>query len=295
MKNYIVITGGCGFIGSNLIKFFLKKTKFNLISIDNYSSGSPKNHIFNKRVKYINCHTKKIFNKLSRYKNKIETIFHFGEFSRIHQSFFQINECIESNILGTASVFNFCLKNNIRLIYSATSASLGNKGKDRTLSPYALTKSTNLELLKYLNLWFGLRYEALYFYNVYGPGQIQSGRMATLIGIFERQFLKNKMLTVCKPGTQSRKFTHIDDTINGCFVAWKKNKNYHYSMSNLKSYSVLQVAKMFKSKIKFINPRLGEREKSTILEKIDGISIHKIQCKRSLSDYIKNFIKIQHN
>ena len=193
MKNIIVITGGAGFIGSNLISFFLKKTKLNIVSIDNYSSGFISNHFKNKRVKYINSDTKNISKILNSKKNFIKTIFHFGEFSRIHQSFVNVNQCLSSNIIGTAEVFSFCLKNKIKIIYSATSASLGNFGKDQDLSPYSLTKSKNLKLLIQLNQWFGLKYEVVYFYNVYGPGHIRIGKMATVVGIFENQYLKKNL------------------------------------------------------------------------------------------------------
>ena len=137
----IVVTGGCGFVGSNLISYLLKNTKNDIISIDDYSSGSKNNHIKSKRVKYLNSHTKDISKVLNKYKNKINAVFHFGEFARIYQSFLQMNNCIQSNTIGTNAVFDFCLKNRIKLIYSATSASLGNRGKDKNLSPYAFTKS----------------------------------------------------------------------------------------------------------------------------------------------------------
>ena len=185
-KKSILVTGGAGFVASNLIKIFLAKTKFNIISLDNYSSGLKKNHIKDKRVKYLKGDTKNIKAIIRKPKN-IHSVFHFGEFARIYQSFISMSECIESNTIGTNSVFNFCLENNIKLIYSATSASLGNKGNDKNLSPYAFTKAKNLELLENLKKWFNFKYEVIYFYNVYGPGQIFKGKMATVIGIFEEE------------------------------------------------------------------------------------------------------------
>ena len=151
MKKFIVITGGAGFVGSNLINYLIKKkTKYKILSIDDYSSGTKKNHYQNKNVKYLKGHTKNISILLNKYKNDIKTIFHFGEFSRIFQSFVHMNKCIQSNTIGTNAVLDFCLKNNIKLVYSATSASLGNRGKDKNLSPYAFTKSKNIELLENL-------------------------------------------------------------------------------------------------------------------------------------------------
>jgi len=289
-KNIIVITGGAGFVGSNLIKFLVKKTNFKIISIDNYYSGTKKNHIINSKVKYLKSNTKNISKTLKPYKNKINSIFHFGEFSRIYQSFLNMDLCIDSNTIGTNEVFNFCLSNKIKLIYSATSASIGNSGNDKNLSPYAFTKSKNLEMLENLKKWFKFKYEVVYFYNVYGPNQICSGNMATVIGIFENQYLKNKSLTVVKPGSQTRRFTHINDTVEACYYAWKKNKCRHYSISNKKSYSILQVAKMFNRKIKFLPARLGERYASALANMNLSNKVYKLFGSVQLKDYIKDLI-----
>jgi len=291
MKNYIVVTGGAGFVGSNLIEFLLAKTEFKIISIDNYASGSKKNHFKNIRVKYFKSHTSDINKILSSYKKKIHSLFHFGEFSRIFQSFKGFDECFKSNSLGTQATFKFCLENKIKLIYSATSASLGNKGKDKNLSPYSFTKSKNLELLENLKNWFNFNFEIVYFYNVYGPRQIKSGAMATVIGIFEEQYSKNKKLTVVKPGTQSRKFTHINDTINVCYEAWIKNKNAYYSISHKKSYSIKEVAKMFKRQIKLLKARPGERYASALTNMSLNNKIIQRYGKIHLKDYITSFIK----
>jgi len=291
LKNIIIITGGAGFVGSNLISLILKKTNFRIISLDNYSTGTKKNHIKNKRIKYLNSDTKNISKVLKKYENKIHSLFHFGEFARIYQSFLKMNECINSNSVGSHAVFNFCFSNKIKLIYSATSASIGNKGLDKDLSPYAFSKAKNLELLENLKKWFNFKYEVVYFYNVYGPKQICSGNMATVIGIFEDQFKKKKPLTVVKPGTQSRRFTHIKDTVEACFYAWKKNKCRHYSISNKKSYSIIQVAKMFNSKIKYLPPRLGERYASAMTSMNLSNKVYKLFGKIHLKDYVKNITK----
>ena len=290
-KNIIVVTGGAGFVGSNLIDFFLKKTKFDIISIDNYSSGNKRNHIKNKRVRYFKSHTKNISKILNKYKKKINSIFHFGEFARIYQSFLKMEECISSNMIGSHEVFNFCLSNKIKLIYSATSASIGNKGNDKDLSPYAFTKAKNLEMLNNFKRWFNFKFEIVYFYNVYGPNQICQGDMATVIGIFEKQYSENKPLTVVKPGNQSRRFTHVKDTVEVCFKAWKENRCRHYSISNKKSFTILQVAKMFNTKIKFLPPRRGERFASALTSMNLSNKVYKLFGGINLRDYIAKLVK----
>ena len=291
MNKIIVVTGGAGFVGSNLISLLLRKTKFKIISIDNYSTGLKKNQIKNKRIKYLKAHTKNITKILDKYKKDVHTIFHFGEFARIYQSFLKMNECISSNSIGSHEVFNFCLLNKIKLIYSATSASIGNNGHDKNLSPYAFTKAKNLEMLENLKRWYDLKFEIVYFYNVYGPKQIKEGDMATVIGIFEDQYKKKKPLSVVKPGTQSRRFTHIDDTVDVCYYAWKVNKCRHYSISNKKSYSIIGVAKMFSSKIKLFPPRRGERFASALTSMNLSNKVYKKFGKINLKDYVKTFIK----
>ena len=290
MKNLIIVTGGAGFVGSNLIELLLKKTKYQIISLDNYSSGSKKNHIKNKRVNYLKGHTFEIQKILDKYKKNIKCIFHFGEFSRIFQSFKKFNECYQSNSIGSQAVFKFCLDNNIKLIYSATSASLGNKGNDKNLSPYAFTKSKNLELLENLKKWFNFKFEIIFFYNVYGPRQIKVGDMATVIGIFENQYLSRKPLTVVKPGNQTRRFTHILDTVQVCYEAFKADNCRYYSISNKNSYSILKVAKMFKSKIILLKPRLGERYASALTKISNNNKIIQKFGKLQLKDYVTSFI-----
>ena len=291
MKKYIVVTGGAGFVGSNLIEHLLLKTNKKILSIDNYSSGSKKNHIKNPNVKYFNSNTRDINNILAKYKKQIIALFHFGEFSRIFQSFKNFDDCFISNSIGTQAVFKYCLDNKIKLIYSATSASLGNKGEDQNLSPYAFTKSKNLELLRNLKKWFNFKFEVIFFYNIYGPRQIQSGKMATVIGIFEDQYKNDKPLTVVKPGTQTRRFTHINDTINVCYEAWIKNRCAYYSVSSKNFYSIKEVAKMFNSKIKLLKARPGERFASALTNMSLNSKIIKKYGKIHLKDYITSFIK----
>ena len=289
-KNIIVITGGAGFIGSNLIKYILnKQLNYRIISLDNYFTGSYKNHIKNKKVKYIKGDNINISKYLNRYKKNIRVIFHFGEYSRIYQSFKNYSKCFEYNIRHTFSVIEFSKKNNIKIVYSATSSNLGNNGKDESLSPYAWSKTKNIELIKNYSKWFGLKYELIYFYNVYGPGQILNSPMAAVIGIFINQYNKKKPLTVVSPGTQRRDFTHIDDIVRGCWLAWKKGRQNEYMLGTKKTYSIIQIAKMFKSKIKYLPSREGDRTDSTMTNN-NAKKILGYKSSKDISKYISDFI-----
>jgi UDP-glucose 4-epimerase len=182
------------------------------------------------------------------------------------------------------------LKNKIRLIYSATSASLGNKGRDMNLSPYAFSKAKNLELLENLKKWFNFRYEIIYFYNVYGEKQICKGDMATVVGIFEDHFNRGQKLPVVRPGTQFRRFTHVSDTVKSCIFAWKKNRCKHYSIASKQSFSIIELAKLFKSPIKYLPMRKGERFASALTKMNLNNKIVRLSAKIRLKDYVNNFL-----
>jgi UDP-glucose 4-epimerase len=291
MKNIIVVTGGAGFVGSNLIEELIKIKKYRILSIDNYSSGKISNHLRSSRVKYLRGNTKNISSILGKYKNRIHTVFHFGEFARIFQSFKKFQECFNSNIEGSAELFKFVLENKIKLIYSATSATLGNNGKDMNLSPYAFTKAKNLELLENLKKWFNFKYEVVYFYNVYGPKQICKGDMATVVGIFEEHFKNKKPLPIVRPGSQTRRFTHIKDTVSACIIAWKKNKCRHYSVASNKAYSINQLAGMFNCNVIYLPKRQGERFSSALKRMNLTNKVIRINAEIKLKDYINNFLR----
>jgi len=290
MKNIIIVTGGAGFIGSNLIKYLVKITKFKIISIDNYSTGTKKNHLYHENVKYIKSDNIKISKILKNSRKKIKVIFHFGEFSRIYQSFLRPKECLNSNINNSFEVINFAKDNKIKIIYSATSSALGNNGKDENLSPYAWAKSKNIELIKNYSKWFGLKYELLFFYNVYGSGQILNGPMSAVIGVFETQFKKKIPLTIVKPGSQKRDFTHISDIIKGCYLAFTKGKQNEYMLCSKRQYTILQIAKMFQTKIKFLPTRDGERFGASIPNN-NALKYLGYKPKINIKDYISNYIK----
>ena len=249
----ILVTGGAGFIGSNLIENLLKDN-YEIVSLDCYFSGS-KNHL--NGVKYISGYTwdiSKIFNN-----QKFDIIYHFGEYSRIAYSFEDIEFVAESILRGTPKVIEFAKKVNAKLIYSASSSKFGNNGNDQNLSPYAWMKSKMVELIKNYKIWFDLDYEICYFFNVYGPRQIYSGKYATVVAIFEQQFLNNEKLTVVRPGTQSRDFTHIEDIVDGLVKTMSINKCHEWHLRSGKNIEIIELAKLFSDDYIFIDERRGER------------------------------------
>ena len=191
---------------------------------------------------------------------------------------------------GTKKVIELSLLNKAKFIYSASSSKFGNKSNE-FLSPYAWTKSKNVELIKCYHTWYGLNYVIAYFYNVYGPNQIKNHHMSAVIGIFEDQYLKKQPLSVVKPGNQKRDFTHVYDIVRGFVKAGFSRNNQEYQLASGKLYTILQVAKMFKTKIKYIPKRPGERFSS----KRDDLDKSKrelnFQAEYNLKEYIKEFIK----
>ena len=284
--NIILVTGGAGFVGTNLIRFLLNKRNDYIISLDNYYSGSKKNHISSKKIKYLKGSTLNINSNKILSKANINIVYHFAEFSRIYPSFKYVDDCYKTNIIGTFEVLQFCLKKKAKLVYSASSSTIG---KNKNLSPYSYTKYHNENLIKNYSKWFNLSYTIVYFYNVYGPNQIKSGKMQAVIGIFENQFLLKKPLSVVKPGTQKRDFTHVEDIVRGTYMASTKTKNKSYHIGSGKNYSLIDVAKMFKTKITYIDERPGERFGSLSNSQKAKRDFGYIP-KKSLESYIKDFI-----
>ncbi len=253
----VLVTGGAGFIGTNLVKTLVEEKKYNITSLDCYLTGKKSNHVSG--VNYVKGHTSDI-DKI--FKNeKFDIIFHFGEYSRISKSFIDIKIISDSILVGTPRVLEYAKKINAKIIYSASSSKFGNNGNYQNLSPYAWMKAKMVELLKNYSEWYNLKYEICYFFNVYGPHQISDGEYATVIAIFKKQFLNNEILTVVKPGTQTRDFTHVSDIIDGVIKTIDLNTNSEWFFRTGKTYSIIEIANQF-GDWKFIEKRKGERLKA---------------------------------
>ena len=284
----VLITGGAGFIGSSLIRQIQEKyPKCEIIVLDNLFTGRMKN--VPKNVRFIIGNTWDINTWSKTLHLYPDIVFHFGEYSRISQSFDDIDYVMDSNLRGTAAVLEYCINNGAKLVYSASSSKFGNDGKDEHLSPYAWTKSKMVELIKNYEEWYGLEYEICYFFNVYGPGQISTGNYATVVGIFEQQYKDRKTLTVVEPGTQSRDFTHIDDIVSGIIASVEKNLNGEWYLRSGKAYNLIQLAEMFQCDYTFLPKRKGDRKHAVW---IDSDTNEKLEWepKYKLSDYVRTFI-----
>jgi len=254
MKKNILVIGGAGFIGSNLCKKLSKNTTYTVHSLDNYFSGSIKNHQNN--INYIRGSSLDIFELI---KFKVDILFHLGEYSRVEESFNDIEYINEFNKIGTLKVLEFTRKNNCKLIYAGSSTKFGDGGKNIFESPYAWSKSSNVDMINNYNKWYNINYAITYFYNVYGINEIETGKYATLIGIFKNNMKNNKSLKIVKPGTQKRNFTHVDDIVSGLIKVSKNGFGDFYGIGSADKYSIIEIANLFGGKIEFISERKGNR------------------------------------
>ena len=249
----ILITGGAGFIGSHLCERF-SKLGHCVISLDNYFTGSKENHV--PGVDYREGHTKDIEKHIPE---KPDVIYHLGEYSRVEQSFEDVKTVWDFNKRGTFSVLEFCRKTGAKIVYAGSSTKFGDGGLGRSQSPYAWTKASNTELVCNYGCWFNVPYAITYFYNVYGPREIKTGKYATLIALFEEKIKNNEPLTVVAPGVQKRNFTHVEDIIDGLILAGENGLGDEFGIGHPDAYSIIDIAKMFGDDIVMLPERKGNR------------------------------------
>lgn len=284
MSKIILVTGGAGFIGSSLIEELVKNPNNKVYSLDNYFTGSEDNHV--QGATYITGHTKDISTLIDF---KPDLVYHLGEYSRVEQSFSDITTVWEYNKLGTFSVLEFCRRLNTKLVYAGSSTKFGDGGLGRDQSPYAWTKATNTELVRNYGQWFDLKYAITYFYNVYGPREISSGKYATLIAIFKQKYLAGQPLTIVSPGTQKRNFTYIGDIVDGLIRVGLEGEGDNYGLGASESYSILEIAQMFGCEIEMLPERAGNRMSAAI----DTVKSEALgwKSKVKIKDHIAEFVE----
>lgn len=287
-KTKVVVTGGAGFVGSHLCEALASSGEYEVISIDNYFTGSKDNHVDN--VEYIHADASDIDQVVSG----ADLVYHLGEYSRVEQSFEDLERVWEFNKNGIFGVLQFCRKHNAKLIYAGSSTKYADNGEGPYQSPYAWTKSSNTDFVRAYANWFDIDYAITYFYNVYGKREIATGKYATLIAKFTEKMKNNEPLTVVKPGTQIRNFTHVDDIVNGLLLVGKYGHGDGYGIGNPTAYSVLEVAEMFNpTQIDFLPERKGNRMSAVVVT--DKIRALGWEPQRELSDYIEELRNVNWN
>jgi UDP-glucose 4-epimerase len=282
--NKILVTGGAGLVGSNLCEKLALDPNNDIYSLDNYFTGSKENHVMG--VTYIEGSTENIEALITFIP---DIIYHLGEYSRVEQSFEDIDLVWKMNRDGIISVLDFVRKHKCKIVYAGSSTKFGDDGAGRNASPYAWSKASNTELVKNYGDWFGISYAITYFYNVYGNREIKNGKYATLIALFQQKTLASEDLTVVKPGTQLRNFTHVNDIINGLILVGEKGAGDGYGIGNPEAYSVLDIANMFGGKVRLIPERSGNRLTAEVItSKVKELG-WKAEC--SIVDYINNWKK----
>ncbi|MSU56139.1 MAG: NAD-dependent epimerase/dehydratase family protein [Candidatus Taylorbacteria bacterium] len=278
----VLVTGGAGFVGSNLIEQLVKDPALRVFSLDNYSTGKKENHI--NGATYIEGDTNDIERLVTV---RPDLIYHLGEYARVEKSFEDIANVWYSNKTGTFAVLEFWRKHGCKLVYAGSSTKFGDGGLGRNGSPYAWSKASNTELVQNYGTWFSLPYAITYFYNVYGPREL-SGAFGTVIEIFRECTQQGKPLSVVAPGTQTRIFTHVRDIVKGLIVVGEKGEGDGYGLGAEETYTILDIARMFGGKIEMLPEREGNRQTSSIdLSRSQGELGWK--AKKSITEYIKGF------
>lgn len=280
MKKRILVTGGAGFVGSHLCERLAQDENNDVYSLDNYSMGSVNNHV--EKVTYIKGDTQNI-SELVNFSP--DMVYHLGEYSRVEQSFDDVQKVWEYNKNGTFAVLQFVRKSGCKILYAGSSTKFGDGGLGRSASPYAWTKATNTELVMNYGEWFNIPYAITYFYNVYGEREIQTGEYATLIALFKEKMKNGKPLTIVSPGTQKRNFTHIDDIINGLMLVGENGYGDKFGIGSEEVFSILEVAQMYDGDIKMLPERKGNRMTAEVLS--DNTKALGWSPKRQLKDYIE--------
>ncbi|UTW00182.1 NAD-dependent epimerase/dehydratase family protein [Marinomonas rhizomae] len=280
----VLVTGGAGFVGSHLCERLLKMGGYDVYSLDNYFTGSEDNHIDG--VTYIRGETKNISAIVDF---APDMVYHLGEYSRVEQSFEDIEKVWAYNKEGIFAVLEFVRKVGCKILYAGSSTKFGDGGLGRSASPYAWTKASNTELVMNYGNWFNVPYAITYFYNVYGDREIQTGKYATLIALFKEKMKNNESLTVVSPGSQKRNFTHIDDIIDGLVLVGEHGYGDEFGIGSEEGFSVVDVANMFGGNIKMLPERKGNRMTADVMT--DKTKALGWSAKKTLFGYIETLRK----
>lgn len=274
----VLVTGGAGFIGTNLIKRLLSDGH-EVVSIDNYTTGFESNH--QKGARYVSEDVKNV--KFFNVYGKFDIVYHLAAIARIQPSFKHPVEYFETNVNGTLNVVEFCSKNNIPLVYAGSSSHHGGK----FMNPYTFTKDIGEEIIKLYEEHYNLKCSTARFYNVYGPHQLVTGEYSTVIGKWEEQFNNNQPITIYGKGNKRRDFTHVNDIVDGLIkIIEKMSWGYTFEFGRGESYSLNEVADIFGGERIYLDDKPGET-KDIQCENFISRLILDWYPKINLRDYIK--------
>lgn len=284
MQKKILVTGGAGFVGSHLCERLSLNPNYEVYSLDNYFTGSKDNHVPN--VTYIEGNTADISSLINF---TPDMVYHLGEYSRVEQSFDDIEKVWKYNKDGIFAVLEFVRRAGCKILYAGSSTKFGDGGLGRGASPYAWTKATNTELVQNYGTWYNVPYAITYFYNVYGPREIQTGKYATLIALFKEKMKNGQNLTIVSPGTQKRNFTHIDDIIDGLVLVGENGYGDEFGIGSPEAYSIVEIAQMFGGDIQMLPERAGNRMTADVISaKTEALGW---KPTKSIKEYIENLRK----
>ena len=279
-KKTILVTGGAGFIGSHLCESLSQDASNRVVSLDNYSTGSEDNHVAG--VEFIRGETKDIHTSINF---SPDVVYHLGEYSRVEQSFDDLETVWDYNKAGTFEVLQFCRKHACKIVYAGSSTKFGDGGLGRSQSPYGWIKASNTELVENFGEWFGLPYAIVYFYNAYGPREIRTGKYATLIALFAEKMRKGEPLTVVSPGEQKRNFTHVSDIVSALTLVGEQGYGDEFGIGSSEAYSILDIAKLFGGHIDMLPERRGNRMTADVItDKTQALGWN---AQRSVADWIE--------
>jgi len=279
MIKKILVTGGAGFVGSHLCERLAQDENNQVFSLDNYFTGSKDNHVG--KVTYIEGLTSDI-EKLITFVP--DMVYHLGEYSRVEQSFDDMDKVWRYNKDGIFAVLQFVRQHGCKILYAGSSTKFGDGGLGRSASPYAWTKASNTELVENYGTWFNVPYAITYFYNVYGDREIQTGKYATLIALFKEKMKQGEPLTIVSPGEQKRNFTHINDIINALVLVGENGYGDEFGIGSPESYTIKEIAEMFGGEIEMLPERKGNRMTADVVSaKTEALGW---KPKHTIEDYI---------
>jgi UDP-glucose 4-epimerase len=260
----IIVTGGAGFIGSNLVDKLIE-LNHKVTVIDNESATSNDQFFYNEKAKYINEDVSE-YGFIRRFFDDVDYVFHLAAESRIQPTIDNPLLAVKTNTLGTATILQCAREAKVKkVIYSSTSSAYGRNEpplkesmKEDCLNPYSVSKVSGEKLCHMYTELFELPTVVFRYFNIYGPREPSKGPYAPVVRLFLRQYQAGESLTIVGDGLQRRDFTHVSDAVNANILAMQSDKTGLFNIGTGKNHSVLELAKMISNNVKFIPPRLGE-------------------------------------